>query len=186
MKQSTVKIETVGISDVIMNPGNPRIIKDEKFKQLVESIKSFPEMLNIRPIVVNDDMVVLGGNMRLMACKSAGLSEVPIIKASNLTEEQQREFIIKDNVGFGEWDWSALANEWETDKLSEWGLDIPGVGQAFGDKNKEIDTDSFEDKCVITLNYTMDEYNLVKEALHKIAPTPEQAIWQVLKLDGDE
>jgi len=114
------------INQVKANPNNPRIIKDDKFKKLVQSIKEFPEMLELRPIVVNDDMVVLGGNMRLKACKEAGLDKVPVIKASNLTEEQQKEFIIKDNVGFGEWDWNDLANNWETEKLQEWGLDIPG------------------------------------------------------------
>ena len=105
------------------NKDNPRIIKDNKFKQLVKSIKDFPQMLELRPIVVNDDMVVLGGNMRLKACKEAGLKEVPIIMANELTKEQQKEFIVKDNVGFGEWDWDILANEWDIDKLEEWGLD---------------------------------------------------------------
>jgi DNA modification methylase len=120
-----MKIQEVKISEVKANPNNPRIIKDEKFRKLVESIKSFPEMLKLRPIVVNDDMIVLGGNMRLKACKEAGLKMVPIIKAEDLTEDQQREFIIKDNVGFGEWDWEELANNWEAEKLEEWGLDVP-------------------------------------------------------------
>jgi ParB-like chromosome segregation protein Spo0J len=118
-------ISTVKITEVKANPNNPRTIKDEKFKKLVESIKGFPQMLSLRPIVVNDDMVVLGGNMRLKACKEAGLKEVPIIKASDLTDEQQKEFIIKDNVGFGDWDWDALANEWDAEQLDEWGLDVP-------------------------------------------------------------
>ena len=108
------------------NPNNPRLIKDEKFAKLVKSIKEFPQMLELRPIVVNDDMIVLGGNMRLKACKEAGLKEVPIIKASSLTPEQQREFIIKDNVGFGEWDWDLIANEWDAEQVTDWGLDIPG------------------------------------------------------------
>lgn len=116
----------VPIQEVKSNPNNPRIIKDDKFKKLVKSIQDFPQMLNLRPIVVNDDMVVLGGNMRLRACKEAGLKQVPVLKASDLTEEQQKEFIIKDNVGFGEWDWSELANSWDQDELIEWGLDIPG------------------------------------------------------------
>jgi len=118
-------IETVKITAVKSNPNNPRLIKDNKFKQLVQSIKDFPEMLSIRPIVVNKDMMVLGGNMRLKACIEAGLKEVAIIKASELTPEQQNEFIIKDNVGFGEWEWDILANEWDTEQLAEWGLDIP-------------------------------------------------------------
>jgi DNA modification methylase len=116
---------SVKIDEVKLNPNNPRVIKDDKFKKLVQSILSFPEMLEIRPIVVNDEMIVLGGNMRLKACEAAGLKTVPIIKASDLTPDQQREFIIKDNVGFGEWDYEMLANEWEEDQLVEWGLDIP-------------------------------------------------------------
>lgn len=121
-----MKAELVNINKVRTNPNNPRIIKDDKFQKLVKSIQEFPQMLEIRPIVVNEDMIVLGGNMRLKACQEAGIKEIPIIKASNLTEEQQKEFIIKDNVGFGEWDWNDLANNWDANELSEWGLDIPG------------------------------------------------------------
>jgi DNA modification methylase len=120
-----MKTITVPINEVKSNPNNPRIIKDDKFKKLVASIKELPQMLQLRPIVVNEDMIVLGGNMRLKACKEAGLKEIPIIKASELNEEQQRAFIIKDNVGFGEWDWDALANEWDAEQLQEWGLDVP-------------------------------------------------------------
>jgi site-specific DNA-methyltransferase (adenine-specific) len=120
-----MKTERVKISNVKTNPNNPRLIKDDKFKKLVRSIKEFPEMLQIRPIVVDQDNIVLGGNMRLRACKEAGLKEVYIVKADQLTEKQQREFIIKDNVGFGEWDWDDLANEWDVDKLEDWGLDLP-------------------------------------------------------------
>lgn len=121
-----MNIEKVKLSKVKNNPNNPRLIKDDKFKKLVNSIKEFPQMLEIRPIVVNDDMIVLGGNMRLKACKEAGLKDVYIIKASELTEEQQREFIIKDNSGFGEWDWDMIANEWDAEQLEEWGIDVPG------------------------------------------------------------
>ena len=135
-----MKIETVKISAVKSNPNNPRIIKDDKFKKLVTSIKEFPQMLNIRPIVVNDEMIVLGGNMRLKACIEAGLKEVAIIKASDLTPEQQNEFIIKDNVGFGEWDWNELANTWDAEQLVEWGLDIP----SFEVENLEAEEDDFE------------------------------------------
>ena len=117
--------QAVKLSEIKPNPNNPRLIKDEKFAKLVKSIKEFPQMLELRPIVVNDDMIVLGGNMRLKACKEAGLKEVPIIKASSLTPEQQKEFIIKDNVGFGEWDWDLIANEWDTEQITGWGLDIP-------------------------------------------------------------
>jgi DNA modification methylase len=117
--------EIVKIEQVLPNPSNPRIIKDDKFKKLVKSIQEFPEMLNLRPIVVDGNMIVLGGNMRLKACKAAGLTEVPILIADQLTPEQQAEFIIKDNVGFGEWDWDILANEWDAELLQDWGLELP-------------------------------------------------------------
>ena len=119
-----IKTEIVKISDVKINPNNPRLIKDDKFAKLVQSIKDLPQMLDIRPIVVNSDMVVLGGNMRLKACKEAGLKQVPIIIADNLTEDQQREFLIKDNVSGGEWDWQMLANDWHTEQLNDWGLEV--------------------------------------------------------------
>jgi len=115
----------VPIGDIKPNPENPRIIRDEAFQKLVRSIREFPEMLELRPLVVNGDGVVLGGNMRLRACEAAGLSDVPVVRAASLTEEQQREFIIKDNIGYGEWEWETLANLWDVEKLAEWGLDVP-------------------------------------------------------------
>jgi hypothetical protein len=121
-----MEIRSVKLSEIKSNPNNPRIIKDDKFRKLVNSIQEFPKMLEIRPIVVNSDMIVLGGNMRLKACKEAGLKEVPIIFADDLTEDEQKQFIIKDNVGFGEWDWDMIANEWDAIELQEWGFDIPG------------------------------------------------------------
>ena len=115
----------VAVSKIKPNPTNPRIIKDGKFQKLVKSIQEFPEMLDLRPIVVDEDMVVLGGNMRLKACIAAGLKEVPIKVAESLTSEQKAEFIIKDNVGFGEWDWDMLANQWDATDLDNWALDVP-------------------------------------------------------------
>jgi ParB-like chromosome segregation protein Spo0J len=120
-----MKTEKLPISSIKANPNNPRIIRDDKFNKLVDSIKAFPQMLEIRPIVVNDDLIVLGGNMRLKACKEAGMKTIPVIKASGLTEDQHREFIIKDNIGFGDWDWQMIAAEWNTDLMTEWGLDVP-------------------------------------------------------------
>jgi len=122
-------MKVVKITQVKPNPKNPRIIKDGKFQMLVKSIQEFPDMLNKRPLVVFTDVdnkyVVLGGNMRLKACKEIGLKEIPIIIADEWTEEQKNEFLIKDNVGFGEWDWDSLANEWDVEKLDDWGLDLP-------------------------------------------------------------
>lgn len=114
----------VALTEIRPNDHNPRFIKDEKFADLVRSIKAFPEMLKVRPIVVNQAMTILGGNMRLKACKEAGLTDVPVTIV-DWSEEKQREFIIKDNLAFGEWDWQILANEWEQEKLNDWGLETP-------------------------------------------------------------
>jgi DNA modification methylase len=122
-------MKLVNINEVKPNPKNPRQIKDDKFKKLVKSIQEFPDMLNKRPLIVFTDVdnkyIVLGGNMRLKACKEVGIKEIPIIVADEWTEEQKAEFLIKDNVGFGEWDWDSLANEWDAEKLEDWGLDLP-------------------------------------------------------------
>ena len=115
----------MNINEIKPNPNNPRIIKDDKFKKLVKSIKDFPQMLELRPIVIDENNVVLCGNMRLKACIEAGLKEVPVKQAKDLSEEQKKEFIVKDNVGYGEWDWDDLANNWNVEELTEWGLDIP-------------------------------------------------------------
>jgi site-specific DNA-methyltransferase (adenine-specific) len=132
-------IQKIKISEVKANPSNPRTIKDDKFNKLVQSIKDFPQMLELRPIVVNDDMIVLGGNMRLKACKEAGLKEVSIIKASELTPEQQAEFIVKDNIGFGEWDYELLLNAYDSSELEAWGLDLPDLPE----KELEAEEDDF-------------------------------------------
>ena len=154
----------VKITEIKSNPNNPRLIKDDKFKKLVKSIQEFPQMLKLRPIVVNNDMVVLGGNMRLKACKEAGLKEVHILKADELTDEQQKEFIVKDNVGFGEWDWDMLANEWDTDKLEDWGLDLPldynEVLEAEED-DFEVPADGIETDIVLGDLFEIGEHRLL-------------------------
>ena len=113
----------MNIKQIKPNTNNPRVIKGDKFKKLVQSIKDFPEMLELRPIVIDENNIVLGGNMRLRACTEAGLTDVPVKVAKGLTEDQKKQFIVKDNVGFGEWDWDILANQWDSVKLEEWGLD---------------------------------------------------------------
>jgi ParB-like chromosome segregation protein Spo0J len=135
------------INEIKLNPNNPRIIKDDKFTKLVQSIKDFPEMLDIRPIVVNQDMIILGGNMRYKACKEAGLKEIPVI-VTDLTEEQQKEFLIKDNVSGGEWDWDLL-NEWDTEQLEDWGLDVPTF-----DLNNENEDNDLSDN--LETNYRIE------------------------------
>ena len=141
----TVFKEKVSITKIKPNPNNPRIIKDVKFRKLVKSVIDFPQMLEIRPIVVNKDFVVLGGNMRLKACIEAGIKEIYIIKV-DLPEAQQKEFIIKDNVGFGEWDWDVLANEWDNPLLIEWGLDVWDFDNADIEIEGNIDDDEIPEQ----------------------------------------
>lgn len=120
-----MSVKKVKASQIKPNPNNPRLIKDDKFKKLVESLKSFPEMSDVRPVVVNTDMIILGGNMRFKAMQEAGWKEIPV-QIVDWPEEKQREFIIKDNVSGGEWDWEMIANEWDSADLDNWGLDVPG------------------------------------------------------------
>jgi len=170
-----MQTEIVKLSAIKKNPSNPRTIKDDKFKKLVQSIKQFPEMLEIRPIVVNNDMIVLGGNMRLAACKETGLKEVHIIKADDLTEEQQKEFIIKDNVGFGEWEWEMLANEWDNEQLEEWGLDVVGFdadADEFGEDFSLPDGDK-EPFQQITFTLADEQAEFIKAKLADIKKSEE-------------
>lgn len=143
------------LSEIKPNPNNPRLIKDDKFKKLCQSIKDFPEMLELRPIVVNKDMIILGGNMRYKAAKEIGLKEIPVTIA-DLTPDQEREFLIKDNTSGGEWDWEVLANEWDVEQLDAWGLDVPSFAP-------EIDYDILNDDDVSS--QLEDMTNGVKKAI---------------------
>jgi ParB-like chromosome segregation protein Spo0J len=170
------------ISEIKLNPNNPRLIKDDKFKKLVQSIKDFPEMLDIRPIVVNSDMVILGGNMRFKACKEAGLKEVPIIVADNLTEEQQREFLIKDNTSGGEWDWEVLANEWDNEQLESWGLDLVGFdanAEDFGEDFSLADGDKAPFQQM-TFTLADEQAEQIKNAISDIKATEEYKYCETL------
>lgn len=175
-------IEKININKIFTNAKNPRIIKDYKFKKLVKSIKEFPEMLQLRPIVVDNNNKILGGNMRYKACLELDLKEVYIIKAKNLNEKEIEQFIIKDNVGFGEWDWDILANQWDNEILSDWGVD----NFDFYDKeynSQEINIDDLDDSMVLKLNYTEEKYNYVKENLKKIDIDIEKALLQLLNYE---
>lgn len=123
MEKPNIKI--VKINQLRLNDQNPRFIRDHKFEKLVKSIQSFGKMLEIRPIVVDENMVILGGNMRFRACKQAGLDEIPVMIVSGLTDAEKNEFVVKDNVGFGEWDFEMLGNQFEHDQLLDWGMDVP-------------------------------------------------------------
>ena len=178
---STVSIP---IGRLRANPNNPRVLRDEKFLKLKKSLTDFPDMLNKRPLVGVTDtdgkIMVLGGNMRLRALQDLKVTEAPVILADEWTEEQRREFIIKDNVAFGEHDWDELANEWDADELSDWGMDLPKLD--FEDANKEIDIEGMDGAMVIKLSYPEDEYRAVRDALSKVASTPEQAVSKLLGL----
>ena len=132
------------ITDIKPNPKNPRVIKDEKFAKLVQSLKDFPEMLEKRPLICFTDtdgkLVVLGGNMRLKAAKEVGLKKLPVMLADDWTEEQKQQFLIKDNVGFGEWNWEELQSDWDVEQLGAWGLDMPKWAEGL-DVNSMTDED---------------------------------------------
>ena len=149
----------VHISKIQENKKNPRVIKGYKFEKLVKSITDFPKMLELRPIIVNEQNIILGGNMRYKAAVEAGLKEVFIVQAKDLTEKQQEEFIIKDNSSFGEWDWDLLANEWEVKELSEWGLDLPKI-YFDEDKEPDIDKDIFSDQLDTYINAKIKQITL--------------------------
>jgi len=168
-------MESIKIKDIKPNENNPRFIKDYKFKKLVKSIKEFPEMLKLRPIVVNSDMVVLGGNMRLKACKEAGLKEVWVLKADDLTEAQQREFIVKDNVGFGEWDWDIIANEWNNEQLQDWGMDVIGFDVDEDDLSDDFSLPDGDKAPFQQQTYTLadKQAEVIKNAIADIKKTEE-------------
>ena len=187
MQAQSIKItKLVGNTGQIKGlPKNPRFIRDEKFQKLVKSIQDDPEMLELRELLViphDKQYVVIGGNMRLRAMIECGHKDAPCKVLDKATPpEKLRAYAAKDNVGFGEWDWEQLANEWDAVELAEWGLDLP-IGQDFSDKNKEIDTDGFADEVTITLKYSEADHAEVREALSKVAATPEQAVWKLLNL----
>ena len=164
--------QQVKINKVKGNPSNPRVIKNDKFLKLVKSIQEFPEMLKLRPIVVDEDMVVLGGNMRLKASKAAGLTDVWVEVAKGLSEEKKKEFIVKDNVGFGEWEWDMLVNEWDSVELAEWGLDVwqneDDVKEEEEMLSRNIKAPSYEPKNEKPSETQLYNENKTKELIQKI------------------
>ena len=178
-------MKLVKITEVKTNAKNPRTIKDEKFRKLVKSIQDFPDMLNKRPLIVFTDVdgkyVVLGGNMRLKACKEIGLKEIPVILADEWTEEQKAEFLIKDNVGFGEWDWDILTDEWDADSLEDWGLDLP---VDLSVKELEAEEDNFDvPEGGIETDIVLGDFFEIGE--HRLLCGDSTDVDNVLKLIGD-
>lgn len=186
-----MNIQKVNVKDIKLNPRNPRVIKDEKFRKLVKSIEDFPEMLNVRPIVVDETMTILGGNMRFKACLEAGLQEVSIIVFDGLTEHQKHQFLIKDNINYGDWDYMMLE---DTELLDNWGMDLPDwlldtpqtededddfFNEDFDDvdygdyKKPELDESGFEqryefDGSCILLNLDIEDYEFYKRMEQQI------------------
>lgn len=140
-------VQKVDIRTVKENKKNPRYIRDNKFKKLVKSIKDFPEMLEFRPIIVDENMTILGGNMRYKAAKAAGLFEIYIDVVKDWTDKQKEQFIIKDNIGFGDWDWDLLANEWDVKDLNDWGLNLPEFEPNNIEINEAVEVSNEGDKC---------------------------------------
>ena len=192
--------QQVKIYKVKGNPKNPRIIKNDKFKTLKHSIKTMPGYMKLRPVIVDEDMMVLGGNMRLKASIDLGKKEIwtdmftqaDCDDMNKIAIEEEREtktyleycdaIIIKDNVSSGEWEWDILAIDWDSVLLNEYGLDVweNEDDVDYSEKNKEIDIDALDSDMILKLKYTEDEYSLVREQLSKIASTPEQAVWKLL------
>ena len=159
------------LSEIKANPNNPRIIKDDKFAKLVKSITEFPKMMELRPMVINKDNIVLGGNMRLKALKEIGYKEISdtwVKRAEDLTDEEQRRFIIADNVGFGEHDWEMLANEWDVEELGEWGLDIPIEKEVNTDGLFDIEIPFYEASNIIPNIQELADTTEVNELINKI------------------
>ena len=192
--------QQVKISNVKGNPDNPRIIKNDKFKTLKHSIKTLPNYMKLRPVIIDEDMMVLGGNMRLKASIDLGKKEIwtdmftqaDCDDMNKIAIEEEREtktyseycdeIIIKDNVSAGDWEWDMLATEWDSVQLIDFGLDVweNEDDVDYSEKNKEIDIDALDSDMILKLKYTEDEYSLVREQLSKIASTPEQAVWKLL------
>lgn len=173
-----MKIETLPIEDVKANPCNPRSIKADKYQKLLKSIKEFPEMLKIRPLVIDKKGVVLGGNMRLLAAKEAGIKKIPVIRADSLTPSQIKEFIIKDNIGYGDWDWDILGNEWDVEKLEDWGLDIPGFANV-----NDAKEDDYEEPEELLADIKAGD--LIEIGSHRLLCGNSAAPEDVAKLMGD-
>ena len=181
------KIEKVSISSIKENDANPRVINKHKFQKLVNSVKDFPEMLPLRPIVVNKDNVILGGNMRYKACKELGMKEVYIIQAENFDDKQAEQFIIKDNVGFGEWDWDILANAFDNVELKEWGLDVwqPEEEVDYSvleelDLNETIEDKEAGVKRAIMIEFNPKHYDQANELISKARKDGKDVGWIVL------
>lgn len=176
------------LSEIKENPRNPRTISKEKFEKLKQSIQEFPEMLELRPLVVDDEGVVLGGNMRLKAMIALGMDDVPdswIRKASELTQEQKERFIIADNLPFGEWDWDILANEWNAELLTDWGMEVNGMDpeELYTKKIQAPTYEPSDEKPLVEDLYDMTKTRELIDEIDKVANKHKlpQDLWDFLR-----
>ena len=158
--------KTILISEIKENPNNPRIISKESFKKLLKSLKEFPSMLKIRPLVLDENNVVLGGNMRLKALKELGVKEISVVFAKDWTEEQKKEFIIKDNIGFGDWNWADLEENWDFDELTDWGLNC-GFDNTNGEEDEKTLEDTKELEVVVEMENEQEQEELFNELMER-------------------
>lgn len=185
LEKLSAAIEVKNIADLKANQDNPREITENDFEKLVKSIKEFPKMLFLRPIVVDKNNVIQGGNMRYEACKKLGLKEVPTINAKDFTEKELKQFLIKDNVNLGTWSWDKLANEWDSEQLNEWGLNVwkttteEDLKELFKEDEQTKD-ELKEDKKQITLNYTEEDYDKVIKAFSELKGSKEEIIFNLI------
>lgn len=177
------QIKRIKIGKVIPNEMNPRYIKDDKFRELVKSIQDFPEMLDIRPIIIDEDMIVLGGNMRLKACNEAGLKEVPTLMVKGWTEEKKKEFVIKDNIGFGKWDWDIIASTYDSVQLEEWGLEVEIIADVdLGNFFERDEHDKRRNTIKIVFEFSEDNHRKVDDALNILGSDREAILMSLLKV----
>lgn len=185
-----MQIQTLPLSKLTLNTGqvhglpkNPRFIKDERYSKLVQSIKDDPEMLALREIIAvehNGKYVAVGGNMRLRALREIGYKETAVkVLPANTDPKKLRAYATKDNIAFGQQDWETTANEWDLEELEYWGMELPNWKQ----DDEQHTNEPEQANTKIVLNYTEDEYSIVKDKLAHIAATPEMAVWELLQLD---
>lgn len=182
------QVQYVKIGNIISNPNNPRILKDARFEKLVQSLVDFPEMLEKRPLIcvttASGKFMVLGGNQRLKAATKAGIKQLPVMLADDWSEEKRQEFIVRDNINFGDWDWELLTTEWNEGQLIEWGLEMPEAGTQLSEDELasffEDDNTEKEQMFKIVLEYTEDDYNAVSEALKRHTGSKEQIFAKLL------
>ena len=165
------------LNEIRPNPKNPRVLRDDKFQKLKKSIEDFPKMMELRPIVVDDEGVILGGNMRFRALqdiygKNGEIPDEWVKRAADLTEDEKRQFVIKDNAAFGQWDWDVLANEWDADELAEWGIDVPLIETKGSMNTEDLQPKPFTQEVVLLL-FDPNEHGKVMEVLQKIEDIAE-------------